>query len=150
MGAVAAAGKVGVEEGGHAGAGEVGSSQARAQGQDIGIVMLAGKGGGQGLADQRTAARGIAVDRDGNADAGAADGDTAARAAGGDRLGNGIAEIRIIHGSRTLRTEIEHIVAEPPHVIRKRRLQLDGRMIGSDRDALTQRLSFESGVTTSL
>ena len=84
---VAPAGEVGVEEGRDAGLGHVDADQARAEGDDVGVIMLARQPRRERLGDPRAAAGRVAVDGDRDADAGAADGDPALGPAGGDRLG---------------------------------------------------------------
>src|SRR5580700_9473067 len=67
---VAPAVESGGEEDLEAVTGELGAKQAAAQDQHIGIVVLAGKPGGQTVMDQRAADFAVTVDGDRHADAG--------------------------------------------------------------------------------
>ena len=69
---VAPAGEFGAEESRHAMLGHIGPDQAGAKGEHIGVVMLTGKPGGEGVVDPGAAATWIAVDGDGDADSRAA------------------------------------------------------------------------------
>ena len=84
---VAAAGEIRGEKGGDAGLGHFDADQPRAQGDDVGVIMLAGERGGKRLGNAGAAAGRIAVGGDRDADARAAHRDAAIGAAGGDRLG---------------------------------------------------------------
>ena len=79
--------EVGGEEGGDAGLGHFRADQAGAEGDGVGVVVLAGERGRKRLGDLRAAAGRVAVDGDGDADAGAAHGDPALGAAVGERVG---------------------------------------------------------------
>ena len=81
---VAAAGEIGAEEGGDAGAGHVSADQAGAKSERVGVIMLAGEPRRERVVDPRAAAAGIAVGGDGDADAGAANGDAALGLAAGN------------------------------------------------------------------
>ena len=142
--AVATAGEFGGEERGDAGLGHVLPGQACAQGDDIGVVMLAREHRRIGFADQRAADGGMAVYGDGYADARAADRDAALRLARGDRLGKLVAEIGIIDAIGRGGAEIGDIVPGLAQPRGERGLQLDGGVIGGDGDA-DDRCSSDKG-----
>ena len=67
------------QEGRNAGAGLLDTDQARAQGDDVGVIMLARKLRREDLRNQRATRGGVAVDRDRNADARSAQRDAPGR-----------------------------------------------------------------------
>ena len=102
---------------------------------DVGVIMLAGEGGGDRLVDPRAAALGVAVDGDRDADARAADGDAALGRAGRDGVRQPSAEIGIIDAFGVVGAEVADVIAKlaEPH----RQLALEGEtgMVGSKGDA---------------
>ena len=74
----------GGEEFAHAVARGFRADKAGPQGKNIGVIVAAGKAGGQALGDERATASGVAVDGDGDADARAAHRDSALGLAGGN------------------------------------------------------------------
>ena len=109
---VAPAGEIGAEEGGDAGLGHVAADQARAQARARWRHYARGPAPPTAARRHaRAAARGVAVDRDRNADARAADGDPALGLAGGDGVGELGSKLRIIDAFRAVGAEVDDLVA---------------------------------------
>jgi hypothetical protein len=132
---VAPAGKIGLEKGGDAGARHVLADQPRAERQHIGIIMLARQPRRKRLVDPRAAARRVAVDGDGDAEAGAAYGDPALSAAAWNLLSQLRAILRIVHALRTVGAEVSNFVAGFPQPAREFVFQLIPGMVGGKGDA---------------
>src|SRR4051812_35798257 len=88
---VPAAAEGGGEKGLDAGLGHLDPDEPRADGDDVGVVMLAGETRRERLGNERGAAGRVAVGGDRYADARAAQGDAEIGAAGGDLLGELVA-----------------------------------------------------------
>lgn len=130
---MAAAFERGFEEGGEGVAGGFDAGEAGAEGNHVGIVVLAGKPCAEIVVDKGAAGAGDAVGGDGNADAGAADDDAEFCSARGDLFGAGAAEIGVVDaGGGVAGAEIEDIVAGSAQVFGENGLQRIARMIRCD------------------
>src|SRR3990167_7625641 len=90
------------EEGGDAGLGHLYANDARAHRNDVGVIVFAREAGGEWFGHQRTAAGGVAIDRNRNADAGTAKGDAAIGRSVGNRPSELVAIIGIIDARHTI------------------------------------------------
>ena len=103
---VAAALKLGGEEGVHNPLGQIVPDDPGAQRQHIGVVVAAAQLGGQGLAAQGAADALYLVGRDGDADAGGTDDNAFFALAGGYRLSGGAAENGVVAALGAVRAEV--------------------------------------------
>jgi len=110
----------------------IGTDQARAKGNDIGIIMFARQPGPQTVRHERAARSGVAIDCDRNADARSAHGYTEQRAAVRNRGGEPIAVIGIVDRSRVDRTEIGDRMALHVQPFGEHHLHLKAGVIGRD------------------
>jgi hypothetical protein len=81
-----------------------------AHGEDIGVVMLAGKLGRKWIVDAGAAAFGFTIDGNGNADPRSADSNAALGLTNGDGAGKPSAIFRVIHAFRRIRSKIAHLM----------------------------------------
>ena len=123
------------QKGGHAGPGHFDSDDPGAHREDVGVVVLTREGRRERLLDEGAAYLRVAVDRDGDADAGAAEGDGARRLSGGHMAGEPVAEIRIIDARLTVRTQIFYFVALFAKPSGERSLEGNGGVVGGDGNA---------------
>ena len=113
---MATAFELGGNERGDARARHLGADQAGAYRNGVRVVVRAAQARGERLGDLRAAHLGVAVDRDGDADARAAQRDAALRRARGDRRSELVAIVRIIDAVGGVRPEVgdlEPLLAEP-------------------------------------
>ena len=118
-----------------AGLGHLDPDQPRAQRDDVGVVVLAGEGGGERLGHQRAAHRRVAVDRDRDTDARSAQRDAELGLAMRDRIGQDVAVVGIIDAGFIVGTKVEYLVAVLAQPGGKLALHRDGGVIGDDGDA---------------
>ena len=108
---VAPAGEISVEKSENAGPGHVAANEASAERQYVGVVMLTGELGREGIVDTRAAAFRFAIDGYRNADSGTADGDPPVGITRCNRRGEASAISRIIDAFRPVCTEVGYFMA---------------------------------------
>ena len=108
---VAPACESGVDESGDTGFCHVGTDEASAERKHIGVIMFAGKLGGDWIVDTGTAAFRLAIDGDGNTNPRSANCNAAVGVSGGDRASEPGAIFRIVDAFGPVSAEVFHVVA---------------------------------------
>ena len=127
---VAAAEEVAGEESGDAGLGHLDPDQPGAECNGIGIIVLAGEGGGERLGNLRAATGGVAVRGDRDPDARSADRDSTLGPSIRQRLRQKGAVARVIDALAGVGAEIDDLVAVGTEPVCKLILHLEAGMVG--------------------
>jgi hypothetical protein len=132
---VASAGEVGVEKGGDAGLGHIAADEAGAKGEDVGVIMLTGKLGREGIVDAGAAARGFAINGDRNPDSGPAHGDSAFGIPGGYGPGEARAKLGIINAFGPIGAKVGYVMAALAEPANEFVFERVAGMVGGESDA---------------
>src|SRR3546814_10033554 len=99
----------------------------------VGVVVLAAEARRGDVVAERRARAGMAVHRDGNADAGAADHHAGVGLAGGHRLGHRLAEVGVVDRGRAIPgAEVDNLVPGGFQLLRQARLKGETGVIRSE------------------
>src|SRR5215472_3180138 len=109
---MAAAFELGAEKGAQAVLGDLEAHHARAERQDVGVVVLPREARGRGVVADARAHRPVPIGRDRDPDPGAAHEYAAPSLAPLDRARERVGEVRIIHGVATVGPEIQHLESQ--------------------------------------
>ena len=108
---------------------------ARAEGEDVRVVVLAHQLRGEEVGRHSRPRAGHAVGGDRDADSASADDDAALRPPGGDGPADGEAVVGVVDGDGGGGAEVEHLVAELGRAAGEELFQLEARVVGAERDA---------------
>ena len=110
------------------------SHVARAEAEDIGIVVLAGDDGIRGIGDQRRANLRVSIGHDAHPDAAGTHEDAEIGLPGDDVLDHGFREIVVVDRVLRIRAEVRDGIAPAGEVLADRLLQFEPGVIAADRD----------------
>ena len=105
-----------------------------AEGQHVGVVVLARVAGHRGVVGVRRAHAGDLVGGHRGADAGAVDDDAARAGAGRDQAGDDVGEVRVVHGVGAVRAAVRDAEALVGEVLRDDGLEGEAAVVRADGD----------------